>query len=81
VYGPKYAATNAGLLYTAKGTASFLVPVASWLQSSTGSWHTVFIVAAVTNVAVGVTALLVVKPLRAARAPETSTVAMPATAK
>ena len=80
-YGSKYAATNAGLLYTAKGTASFLVPVASWLQSSTGSWHTVFIVAAVTNVAVGVTALLVVKPLRAARALQTSTVAMPATAK
>jgi len=81
VYGPKYAATNAGLLYTAKGTASFLVPVASLIQSYTGSWRTVFVVAAVANVAVGATALLVVKPLRAARALETSAVAMPATAK
>src|SRR3989442_4199869 len=35
-YGTKYAATNAGLLYTAKGAASFLVPAASWLQSYTG---------------------------------------------
>src|SRR6266850_695897 len=66
VYGPKYAATNAGLLYTAKGAASFLVPVASWLQSYSGGWHAVFVVAAVANIAVGATALLVVKPLRIA---------------
>src|SRR5262249_21500766 len=66
VYGSKYAATNAGLLYTAKGAASFLVPVASLLQASTGSWHAVFTVAAIANVAVSVTALLVVKPLRTA---------------
>src|SRR5438477_9515455 len=81
VYGPKYATTNAGLLYTAKGTASFLVPAASWLQSSTGSWHAVFVVAAVTNVVVGASALLIVKPLRAAWALQPSTVAVPATAK
>jgi OFA family oxalate/formate antiporter-like MFS transporter len=67
VYGSKYAATNAGALYTAKGTASFLVPVASWLQSSTGSWHAVFVVAAVANITVAATALFVVKPMREAR--------------
>jgi OFA family oxalate/formate antiporter-like MFS transporter len=65
-YGAKYAATNAGLLYTAKGAASFLVPAASALQSYTGSWHAVFMVAAVANICVGATALLIVKPLRAA---------------
>jgi len=65
-YGSKYAATNAGLLYTAKGTASFLVPAASWLQATTGSWHAVFVVAAIANIAVGAMALLVVKPMRAA---------------
>jgi OFA family oxalate/formate antiporter-like MFS transporter len=65
-YGPKYAATNAGMLYTAKGAASFLVPAASALQSYTGGWHAVFMVAAVANVAVAASALLVVKPLRAA---------------
>ena len=65
-YGPKFATTNAGLLYTAKGAASFLVPAASWLQSYTGSWHAVFVVAAVANIAVAVAALVVIKPLRAA---------------
>jgi OFA family oxalate/formate antiporter-like MFS transporter len=63
-YGAKYATTNAGLLYTAKGTASFLVPAASWLQSQTGSWHAVFIAAAIANIVVGAMALLVVKPMR-----------------
>ena len=66
-YGPKYATTNAGLLYTAKGAASFIVPAASWLQGYTGSWHAVFVVAAVANIAVGATALLVVKPRDAAK--------------
>jgi len=66
VYGSKCAAANAGMLYTAKGTAAFLVPVASWLQSYTGSWHAVFVIAAFTNVAVAATALFVVKPMRAA---------------
>ena len=66
VYGPKYAATNAGALYTAKGAASFLVPAASWLQTYTGGWHAVFVVAAIANIAVAASALLVVKPMRAA---------------
>jgi len=83
VYGSKYAATNAGLLYTAKGTASFLVPVASLLQASTGSWHAVFTVAAIANVAVGMTALFVVKPMRAAaqRAVQPAPVGVPVAAK
>jgi MFS transporter, OFA family, oxalate/formate antiporter len=67
VYGSKYAATNAGMLYTAKGAASFLVPAASLLQGYTGSWHAVFVVAATTNIAVAIAALFIVKPLRAAR--------------
>jgi OFA family oxalate/formate antiporter-like MFS transporter len=66
VYGAKFATTNAGLLYTAKGAASLLVPVASWLQSSTGGWHVVFVVAAIANLAVGACALLVIKPMREA---------------
>ena len=51
------------------------------LQSHTGSWHAVFVVAAVTNIVVGASALLIVKPLRAARALQPSAVAVPATAK
>ncbi len=47
--GPKYAATNNGLLYTAKGTAAFLVPIASIVSASYG-WSAVFAVTAVFNV-------------------------------
>ena len=63
-FGPKYATTNASLLYTAKGTAAFLVPLANVLKSATGSWESVFMVAAATNVIVVLLALFVLKPLR-----------------
>jgi MFS transporter, OFA family, oxalate/formate antiporter len=78
VYGAKYATTNAGLLYTAKGAAAFLVPAASLMQSHYGSWHGVFVVAAVANIAVAATALLVVKPMRTARLLHTDRLAVPA---
>jgi MFS transporter, OFA family, oxalate/formate antiporter len=77
-YGAKFAATNAGLLYTAKGTASFLVPLASWLQQATGGWHAVFLVATIANLAVAVLALFVLKPLRAAHNAKGVEVAAPA---
>jgi MFS transporter, OFA family, oxalate/formate antiporter len=64
VYGSRYATTNAGLLYTAKGTASLLVPFANVLAVATGGWHTVFVVAAVMNAVAAVMALAVLKPLR-----------------
>jgi OFA family oxalate/formate antiporter-like MFS transporter len=63
-YGAKYATTNAGLLYTAKGAAAFLVPLANWLQHQTGSWHSVFLVATIANLAVAACALFVLKPMR-----------------
>jgi len=65
VYGVKYATTNAGLLYTAKGTASLLVPLASVLAAASGDWRAVFLVAALMNVAAAIMALAVLKPLRA----------------
>jgi len=64
-FGAKYATTNAGLLYTAKGTASFLVPLANVLKHHTGSWHSVFVVATIANLAVAACAIFVVKPMRA----------------
>jgi len=66
VYGAKYATTNAGLLYTAKGTASLLVPLASVLASASGSWRAVFILAALMNAVAALMALAVLKPLRTA---------------
>jgi OFA family oxalate/formate antiporter-like MFS transporter len=64
-FGPKYATTNASLLYTAKGTSAFLVPLANVLKAYTGTWESVFLVAAVTNVVVVLLALFVLRPLRA----------------
>src|SRR6185503_14508611 len=64
-FGSKYATTNAGLLYTAKGTASLLVPYTSVLTAMTGSWHAVFITASILNAIAAVMALLILKPLRA----------------
>jgi OFA family oxalate/formate antiporter-like MFS transporter len=65
VYGSKYATTNAGLLYTAKGTASLLVPFGNVLAQATGSWYAVFIAAAVMNVVAALAAPFVLRPLRA----------------
>jgi OFA family oxalate/formate antiporter-like MFS transporter len=63
-FGSKFAATNAGLLYTAKGTASLLVPVSNYLQQSTGSWDTVFLWAAGANILASLLAIAVLKPWR-----------------
>ena len=63
-FGTKYAAANSGLLYTAKGTASLLVPLASVLQVATGSWTSVLWVAAGMSIAAGLLAKLVIMPLR-----------------
>jgi MFS transporter, OFA family, oxalate/formate antiporter len=55
------------LLYTAKGTSAFLVPIANLLKSATGSWHMVFAVTALMNFVVVGLALFVLKPLRRRR--------------
>ena len=49
-FGPKFATVNLSLLYTAKGTSAFLVPVANMIKSHTGSWHAVFVVTAIMNI-------------------------------
>lgn len=64
MFGPKYATTNTALLYTAKGLSAFLVPIANVLKTHTGSWHAVFIVAAIMNFIVVALALFVVRPMR-----------------
>ena len=64
-FGTKFATVNLGLLYTAKGTSAFLVPVANLINAATGSWHMVFVVTAITNFVVVGLALFVLKPLRA----------------
>ena len=63
-FGAKFATTNAGLLYTAKGTAALLVPYASSLQKTTGSWDVVFIIAAAANIGAALLAVVALKPWR-----------------
>jgi OFA family oxalate/formate antiporter-like MFS transporter len=78
-FGPRYAATNAGLLYTAKGTASLLVPLSSVLAAA-GGWSSVFWAAAILNLMAAAMALVVLKPLRNrfASASAARTIAVPA---
>ena len=63
-YGAKYATANAGLLYTAKGAAVWVVPLASVIKDYSGSWHLVFLIAAIMNLTVAALALFVLKPMR-----------------
>jgi MFS transporter, OFA family, oxalate/formate antiporter len=62
-FGVKYATTNNGMLYTAKGTASLLVPLASLVSASYG-WQAVFVIAVALNATAALMALFVIKPLR-----------------
>jgi OFA family oxalate/formate antiporter-like MFS transporter len=64
MYGRKFATTNYGMLYTAKGTAALLVPLANVLTNATGSWHAVFYVAAILNIIAAIMALALLRPLR-----------------
>src|SRR5262249_36741935 len=62
-YGWKFGAANAGLLYTAKGTSSLLLPAGLALVAVTG-WHSVLLIAADMNAAAAILALIVLKPMR-----------------
>jgi OFA family oxalate/formate antiporter-like MFS transporter len=63
-FGVKYATTNAGILYTAKGTSVWVVPLASLIKNYSGSWHWVFVIASIMNLAVAALAFFVLKPMR-----------------
>jgi len=62
-FGSKFASANAGTLYTAKGAAAALVPVASLLAVG-GNWNRVFILAAIVTITAGLTAKFVLSPMR-----------------
>jgi len=63
-FGSKFAAANNGMLYTAKGTGSLLVPVAAIIAKGHG-WSTVFSIFVTFNVIAALMALFVLKPMRA----------------
>ena len=62
-FGSKFATANAGTLYTAKGVAALLVPLASVLASG-GNWNRVFVLAACVTIGAGIAAKLVLSPMR-----------------
>jgi OFA family oxalate/formate antiporter-like MFS transporter len=63
-FGSKNAAGNAGLLYTAKGTAAVFVPLASVITAATGSWEAVFFIGCGMNAVAAFMAWFVLKPMR-----------------
>jgi MFS transporter, OFA family, oxalate/formate antiporter len=64
-FGSKFATTNNGMQYTAKGTASLLVPLANIVSAKYG-WQAVFVIAVALNATAALMAVFVLKPLRRA---------------
>jgi len=67
MWGRKYAGTNYGLMYTAKGVASIWAgPLAAYMFEVQKGWHTVFVISAIANFVAALVAILVLKrmPLR-----------------
>jgi len=66
LYGRKWATTNYGIVYTAKGLATlFAAPGAAWLFEKTGSWTKVFWAMIACDLIAAFMALLWLKPLAA----------------
>jgi MFS transporter, OFA family, oxalate/formate antiporter len=64
-FGPKFAATNYGLLYIAQGVGSiFGGPAAAFLKQQTGSWTTVFILVACLDALTALMAITLLKRMR-----------------
>jgi OFA family oxalate/formate antiporter-like MFS transporter len=62
-FGVQYATVNNGLLYTAKGTSSLLVPLASLLAVG-GRWDRVLVTAAAMAIVAALCAKFVLFPMR-----------------
>jgi OFA family oxalate/formate antiporter-like MFS transporter len=62
-FGAKNAAANAGALYTAKGTATIMVPIASALSVG-GNWDRVMLLGACMAIGAGIVSKLLLAPVR-----------------
>lgn len=62
-FGAKNAAANDGTMYTATGMASLLIPLTSVISAG-GNWDRVFIFSAAISIVAGLTAKLVLAPMR-----------------
>jgi MFS transporter, OFA family, oxalate/formate antiporter len=82
-FGSKFAAANNGMLYTAKGAGSLLVPFAAVIAKRQG-WGSVFMIGMTLNVIAALLGLFVLRPMRKAHFAKTRAehpeLATPATA-
>ncbi len=62
-FGRKFVTVNYGIMYTAKGTASLLVPLGNVLTHYTGSWHAVYAVGTGMNVVAALLGFFVLRPI------------------
>jgi OFA family oxalate/formate antiporter-like MFS transporter len=62
-FGSKFAASNAGMLYTAKGMGALLVPIATGIAKAHG-YGAIFTIFVTFNVVAALLALFVLKPMR-----------------
>jgi OFA family oxalate/formate antiporter-like MFS transporter len=68
MFGRKFATTNYGWLYTAKGASTLLVAMLNRVHEDTGSWKPVFVAMIASDWLAALLALFVLKPLRARQA-------------
>ncbi|HEY1543103.1 MAG TPA: oxalate/formate MFS antiporter [Xanthobacteraceae bacterium] len=66
-FGRKYVTVNYGIMYTAKGTASLLVPLGNMLTHATGNWHAVYAVGCGMNIIAALLGFFVLRPVIKAR--------------
>ncbi|HEY1798825.1 MAG TPA: oxalate/formate MFS antiporter [Stellaceae bacterium] len=66
-FGRKYVTVNYGIMYTAKGVASLLVPFGNILTHLTGSWHAVYAAGCVMNAVAALLGFFVLRPVINAR--------------
>ena len=62
-FGRRYVTVNYGIMYTAKGVASLLVPLGNVLTHLTGSWHAVYAVGCGMNVVAALLGFFVLRPV------------------
>jgi OFA family oxalate/formate antiporter-like MFS transporter len=79
-FSRKYVTVNYGIMYTAKGVASLLVPLGNVLTHFTGSWHAVYTVGCLMSVVAALPGFFVSRPVidsRLKRANELAVVRTP----
>ena len=66
-FGRKYVTVNYGIMYTAKGAASLLVPLGNVLTQMTGDWHAVYAVGCAMNAVAALLGFFLLRPAINAR--------------